>query len=542
MRPMMVNDSISLSDLRRRTVRQELAGALFPQVLWLLFDEPPAAEGVGAARLVVTENLTEHLSLLPGGSELVQHIPVLLLGTSTSPPQLSMPGEPHRLIDYLTMPTTTALFRHRLHLLSRIQQISAENQTYTDTISLQLNALYSRDSLTGLLNRHQLTQKLPVAFARALNRQEDLALLLVNIDYFNSINKAMGLSFGDLILNEMAARLTQSVAATVTCYRFSSEDFIVLLPDTDHQSAQSVAEQLNRACTGKPFSDGLRSKRITVSMGLATLRTHHPSDHEQLLAMAETALFAAKAEGRNRISSYLPLATEGNPPGDGKHFLKDNLNRIFEKTRSSTISSLELLARSVAGPEYQAHVDSISSYANLLGEHLGLPEHHLQTFHNSIALYSSLRFLLHNDLIAKPGALTERERHIVEGLPYKISELTDIFHYFQEEKQVIENHTEHYDGRGYPRGLEAEEIPLGARIFNIVKSLAAMTGKRPHRQPLPPSEILQELTKQAGKQFDPMLVWHMISVIEKNTLLEVPTQLIDRIRCDLLASFPELSP
>ena len=69
-----------------------------------------------------------------------------------------------------------------------------------------------------------------------------------------------------------------------------------------------------------------------------------------------------------------------------------------------------------------------------------------------------------------------------------------------------------------------------------------MTGKRPHRQPLPPSEILQELTRQAGKQFDPMLVWHMISVIEKKTLLEVPTQLIDRIRCDLLASFPELSP
>lgn len=227
-----------------------------------------------------------------------------------------------------------------------------------------------------------------------------------------------------------------------------------------------------------------------------------------------------------RIIDYLPLPS--------------SLLIFLEKTKTSALASLQLLAKNIAGSAHQHHIDKVSHYVALLGEQLGLPEQHTRTFQNSITLYNSFRFLLHNDLLSKPERLTQEEHKIIEDLPFKLHELTDMFDYFTEERNVLLGHNERYDGTGYPLGLKGDEISLGSRIFNIVDSLAAMNSERPYRRKLTPTEIIDELKKEAGKQFDPYLVLQILAVIKKNNLLPLDTDFLDQTQQDLVNIFPQL--
>ena len=251
----------------------------------------------------------------------------------------------------------------------------------------------------------------------------------------------------------------------------------------------------------------------------------------------------AKAEGRNRVQIYTPQNEREKISSQSPLvFLKEKMSRILEKTRNSAIASLQLLAKNVAGPEHKTHIASVSHYTNLLGEQLGLPKQHIHTFQNSITLYNSFRALLHNDLMAKPGRLTRDERKTMEDLPFKVTELTDMFDYFSEERSVLLSLSERYDGTGYPLGLKGDEIPLGARIFNIVDSLAAMDSDRPYRRKLTPEEIILELKKETGKQFDPFLVLQVMTLIKKHQLLDIDPEILERTRQDLINIFPEFKP
>jgi HD-GYP domain-containing protein (c-di-GMP phosphodiesterase class II) len=223
-------------------------------------------------------------------------------------------------------------------------------------------------------------------------------------------------------------------------------------------------------------------------------------------------------------------------------FLKETLQRIMEKTRSSAIASVQLLAKNVAGPEHQTHAATVASYITLLGRQMGLPSQHIEVFHNAITLCNSFRSLLHSDMISKPVQLSFKERQIINDLPFKLTELTDMFDYFAKEREVLLCQGERYDGSGYPDGLKGDEIPLGARIFSIIDAVAAMNAERPYRRKLTPEEIVGELRKEAGKQFDPFLVAEVLTVIRKNHLLDLDDSFLELARQDLLISFPELTP
>lgn len=492
-------------------------------------------------KVIVSYGNKEQLQTLLANERLPTTTPILYLGEGDSLPEGIVKQNDNRLIDYLRLPVSEEIFLHRISFLQRVQKISLEHHSQKTILSQQLNLLSSRDGLTGLFNRRNLTNDLAQLMLDKQSQNQELSLLILNIDYFNSINKSNGLEFGDFILNEMAARLTVTVDSNATCYRFSGEDFVVILAGVDLEQAGKVAAKISGACSEKAYHHGNKSISITVSVGIASLKDHEPDNHNEFLCMAETALFMAKAEGRNRCQIYLPQKDSvGDPPQKSLVFLKDNLNRILEKTRISAISSLQLLAKNIAGSAHRKHVTCVSQYVSLLGNQLGLSEQHTRTFQNSITLYNSFRFVLHNDLMSKPGKLTNEERQVMEDLPFKLNELTEMFDYFSEERNVLLNHNERYDGTGYPSGLKGDEIPLGARIFNIVDSLAAMSSERPYRKQLSPTEIIEELVQEAGKQFDPYLVLQLFNVIETNKLFDIDSAFLKLKRDHLLETFPRL--
>lgn len=109
-------------------------------------------------------------------------------------------------------------------------------------------------------------------------------------------------------------------------------------------------------------------------------------------------------------------------------------------------------------------------------------------------------------LLQKAGLLTPEERRVVEQHPAWGVDILETVPLLTPALDVVGGHHERYDGKGYPQGSRGEEIPLAARIFAVVDALDAMTHDRPHRSTRPVPEALEEVRREAGKQFDPRVV------------------------------------
>lgn len=533
---------LTASDLGNDQRLRELISPRCGSELCIFSGIVPSPEELSRTTLILCTTADAAIQPLLEDPALPLSTPILFLGTWASLPPLFQQYHDKLLLDCMVVPVPLEIFLHKISFLNKLQKMSAEHHVHSTTFSRQLDALAIRDGLTGLYNRRHLTSNLMQAMEIAKSAGEDLSLLLLNIDFFNTINQTSGLQYGDFILNKMAARLTTSTRTKDTCYRFSGEDFIVLMPDTGLDEAKKVAEKIRRACSEKPFTRGRTTQNITVSMGLASLLTHNPTSHDDLIHMAETALFSAKAKGRNRLQIFNHLSSPSQlTPRKSMAFLKDSLQRIMERTRISAIASVQLLAKNIAGPGHQVHAATVTRYVTLLGQQLGLPAHHIDTFRNAITLCNSFRALLHNDLIGKSEPLSLQDRKTLDDLPFKLTELTSMFDYFSNEREVLLCQSERFDGTGHPRGLRGDEIPLSARIFTIIDAVAAMNAERPYRRKLTPEEIIIELNKEAGKQFDPFLVAQVLTVIEKNKLLNLDNKVLQRARENLFSSYPEVN-
>lgn len=487
---------------------------------------PPADELIGATTIVsfgaslLLSDRVQHLTIPPT-------IPILiLLDPSDSGEKNSLDrlyASPNKLVDFLHLPVRKSHLISKVNFLRHVHTLAIEHHRSVSSHRQQLDFLSNYDGLTGLRNRRQFTNDLAQEMAIAVNKKRDLTLMVFNIDLFSEINKNYGLDSGDLILNELAARATETVKRPWKCYRYSTDDFAALLPDNDLEMAGKVAEQLRKNCAVKPFRTTTQKIPVTISIGLASYALNQPKDYEKFIFMAETALFKAKATGRNRAMTYLSqVGTEPLAPPNPLLILKEKLSRILDKTRTSAIESLQHLARSLTGPEHKKHAERVLQYSQLLSARMGLPEMLLQTYENSIAIYTSFRFLLHDELLSKPGKLTRDEWKVIEDLPFKLKELTEIFDYFSKERTLLIYQSENYDGSGYPEGRRGEEIPLGARMLKLVDAFAAMNGERPYRKTLRPEEIIDELLSGAGKQFDPKLVLQLFRIIAEHELLKIP--------------------
>ncbi len=422
-----------------------------------------------------------------------------------------------------------------LQTKAQLQVVNKKLNSFQQTIKDQshyINMLSERDGLTGLFNRQHLKRILDLELPKARHKQTDLSILLLDIDHFREINQTFGHGFGDFILNEFAARLTLTVPEYASCFRFSGEEFVVLLPGNKLAGAAKIAEQLSQCCSDKVFDNGLKKRGVTLSIGVVSLANNHPLSTDDFIYMASRALYKAKAEGRNRIQLSNDIH-EQQSPIDSISLLQETLGQLLDKTKQSSISAIKLLAENVASKQKNEHVKKAEQILDFFCEQLNLPTKIEETFHNAFTLYISFRFLLHEQIISKSENFSQEERKIMDILPYKLSELTQLFDYFVNERSLLLCHGEKFNGSGYPEGLAGEEIPLGARIFNLADSFAAMSTDHPYRKRLSPKEILKKLIEGAGQQWDPSLVGSLITIIEKKHLLNIDSSQLEAAKSAL---------
>jgi diguanylate cyclase (GGDEF)-like protein len=195
--------------------------------------------------------------------------------------------------------------KRKEHEIEAINQQLAEKNALLESYNRELERLASTDSLTGLANRRQLMELGVNECKRTERFQHDLSLLMIDIDFFKAINDAWGHHVGDRVICAVADACSSRVRQGVdTVARVGGEEFVVLLPETDHASASGLAESLRQAVAAQrvPANDSGGHASVTVSIGVAT-HDGHGMTFEQLLNQADKALYRAKQAGRNNVQT-----------------------------------------------------------------------------------------------------------------------------------------------------------------------------------------------------------------------------------------------
>ena len=158
------------------------------------------------------------------------------------------------------------------------------------------------DALTSLFNRRYMESHLGTLVEQASARNKPLAVLVLDIDYFKSINDSHGHDAGDDVLREFALRIKRSIRGIDLACRYGGEEFVIVMPETDMAVAAMVAERLRRRIAAEPFAiqQGARNIPVTISIGLAALRGKN-ENAATVLKRADQALYRAKRDGRNRV-------------------------------------------------------------------------------------------------------------------------------------------------------------------------------------------------------------------------------------------------
>jgi len=159
-----------------------------------------------------------------------------------------------------------------------------------------------RDGLTGLYSRMFFDRALAQRVDEALREGRSLSLVLFDVDQFKNVNDTYGHQVGDKVLAQIGKALATHLRPADIMARYGGEEFVLLLPNTNEVGAAVVAERLRRVVADTVHSVGdTTSLRVTVSAGHVTLESGSPATGESLLALADSALYAAKRMGRNRV-------------------------------------------------------------------------------------------------------------------------------------------------------------------------------------------------------------------------------------------------
>jgi diguanylate cyclase (GGDEF)-like protein len=356
--------------------------------------------------------------------------------------------------------------------------------------------LATTDVLTGLRTRRFFGAQLPFELTKARRGGTSLAVLIVDVDHFKLINDRYGHPAGDRVLIEVARRLRESVRHADFIARYGGEEFALVVPEVGPQELASIGERLRTQVACSPIQVSPDAWiDVTVSVGTAGYPRHGNSPAE-LITTADRALYAAKSQGRDRV-----VVGESMPAG---------LVPDASAEPESTVDMMAYLQR--AADEVDGwlsnteHGRAVGRWAALVAASLGEAEPTVRRAEMAGRLHDIGKVLIPQAIWRKPSALSRYERQLVQQHSDYGYQLVGVVPGMLEVAEIIRQHHERMDGRGYPLGLTASEIMLEARIVAVCDSWAAMVADRPYHEPLRPAQAREELLAGRGTQYDPDVV------------------------------------
>jgi diguanylate cyclase (GGDEF)-like protein len=345
------------------------------------------------------------------------------------------------------------------------------------------------DPLTGLGNHRHFHERLQHELIEAQETSTPLSLCLIDVDDFKKINDRFGHPVGDRVLSQLATRLRQGGEG----FRLGGDEFAVLLPGYDQGEAQTAAASMVERLASVSLDPGVE---MTVSAGVAT----YPSQgvgRDELIRLADSALYWAKEHGKNQVRVYRPDVVE----------LAELKKLASGADKAARYRAAASLAKAVDARDVYtgSHSERVADLAARIAVRMGLSDETVELTRLAGSLHDLGKLAIPEEILRKPGPLTEPERLVLERHPqigYRMLESLGV----DPLAEWVLHHHERWDGAGYPDGVGGEGIPLGARIIFVADAYDAMTSDRVYRTRLSDEEAIAELQRCAGSQFDPSVV------------------------------------
>ncbi len=251
-----------------------------------------------------------------------------------------------------------------------------------------------------------------------------------------------------------------------------------------------------------------------ISVALAAIRNGaydyllKPFEKEQLLAMVRRAIENRRLKLENlayqtKLESLVSARTEML-----RKALAD-LERSYDITLEALGDALDL-----KDAETEGHSKRVTAFTIAIARAMDLPQDQVRVIARGAFLHDVGKMAIPDAILRKPGRLTPDEQTIMREHAVLGYQMLRRIPFLREAADIVYSHQERFDGSGYPRGLRADQIPLGARIFSIADTFDAMTSDRPYRAAQSVSAGRREIERNSGKQFDPDIVKVFLSVPE----------------------------
>ena len=331
------------------------------------------------------------------------------------------------------------------------------------------------DPLTGLGNRRRLLTDLQDALDSNRARGER-AFAIFDLDGFKAYNDSYGHGAGDLLLSRLGRNLAAAVKPFGAAYRLGGDEFCVIVSGGEVKLDSVLAAAAAALCEeGEGFS-------ITCSRGAVRIpqEAREPTD---ALRLADRRMYAEK--GR-RIDS------------------------AGHQTRNVLMSVLR-----EREPELGDHLQGVARLALELGRRLALTAEELDVLARAAELHDIGKMAIPDEILHKPGPLSEQEWTLLRNHTLVGERILDTAPAMGPVARLVRWTHERWDGEGYPDGLRGEDVPLGARIIFVCDAFDAMTSERSYRPSVSVPEALDELRRNAGTQFDPMVVELLCELIDE---------------------------
>jgi len=184
------------------------------------------------------------------------------------------------------------------------------------------------------------------------------------------------------------------------------------------------------------------------------------------------------------------------------------LQQAYRTLKKAHLDSVKVLAEAIDAkdPYTRGHSDRVRRMSLQIATSLGLSEERVEALEYGALLHDIGKIGIKDEILQKPGALSPEEYQTIQEHPLIGVKIVEGIEFFKDKMPMIRNHHEHYNGRGYPDGLVGEAIPLEARIIAVPDAFDAMASLRPHRRAMALQDILLEMEKCKGSQFDPNIL------------------------------------
>lgn len=340
----------------------------------------------------------------------------------------------------------------------------------------QIYRMSIEDQLTGVYNRNHFESELLLYQNR---ERQSVGVILCDLDGLKLVNDTLGHDPGDQCLKATAGILKEQVGNRGSVSRIGGDEFGILMPNVSHEDVDAIQEKILRAI--KQYNESHNSFPISLSFGTSVAKGTFAGIHDSVKE-ADAKMYREK------------LSHKQNSRGE---FLKIVKGMLLDRES-----------------DFLEHADSVKKLSVALGRRMGIKAEELKDLELLAEFHDVGKIAVVDGTLQKTDKPSELEwlelkRHTEIG--FRIADASPDLRHIGE---YILKHHEWWNGSGYPLGLKGEEIPLICRILAVTDAYDTMSRNRPYRKAMSHEEAVEELLRNAGKQFDPEVTGQFVAMLK----------------------------